>query len=172
MTVAVGFVAKTGSAIAVALRISPEAEIVDKRTLVLAPEGVERFVYHAAVDLGADAAKYVRDSTRKIEKAAAKEVAAFVRATGATVAGIVGNSLEMPGTLDAILATHPKLHSAEGVLYRAAIADALAVQGITAALVGKGDLGGNEWVLDALGKVPSPWRKEHKDATLAAASVL
>ena len=70
-----------------------------------------------------------------------------------------------------ILRTYTKGES-QVIVDGAALADALAVNGVPTTLVNAGELDGYGWVLDALGKVPSPWRKEHKDAAMAAAAML
>jgi hypothetical protein len=169
---AVGFVAKTGSAVAVVLSLEPEPILVERCTLTLTPPGVERFVYHAAKLEPGGAAEYVRDSARQIERHTKAEMEGLFAVAGPIgAAAIVGATLELPGTTEEIIAAHPKMHTAEGVLFRAAIADAVTALGVTPALVPAAELAGNTWVLDALGKVPSPWRKEHKQATLAAAVV-
>ena len=169
--IAVGFFAKTGSAVAVAVAADPRPRLVDRAVLDLAP-GVERFVYHAAQALGRDAARSVRDSTRRIERAARAGVEEFLRDKDVGSAAIVGHTLDMPASLEVILGSHSLVHTAEGVLYRAALADALAARGVAPVLVAPDEVARHGWVLEALGKVPSPWRKEHKDATLAAASLL
>jgi hypothetical protein len=145
--------------------------------LLLAPDGQERFVFHAAQNLDLAAAKrWVRDSERRIARqavAAVDAVFAELEQSGARVAGaaVVGETLEDPGSVEAILASHSGMHTAEGVLYRRVIVDALQARGVECELVSKRVLPDPE-VLAPLGKVASPWRAEHKDAARAALSLV
>jgi hypothetical protein len=82
--------------------------------------------------------------------------------------------------LDKILASHSLLHAAEGELYRSAVVAALARRGIevesiprgvvaTRAAQALGKTGDCERLVVALGQAAGPpWRREHKDAALAA----
>jgi hypothetical protein len=170
-TCALGFVAKTGKAAAVA--IGPGPELLGKWDLVLVPPGQERFVYHAAAQRDGDAARWVRASTKAIARETQHVIDALLEAVTArvTAAAIVGRSLELDLPLTEILAAHTRLHTAEGVLYRSVIVDALHEHGIDTTLVPPDQLGDNS-VLARLGKVPPPWRREHKDAALAALGLL
>jgi hypothetical protein len=168
---ALGFVARTGAAVAVAVR---PGEIAGKWDLALAPDGVERFVYHAAQGLGEGAEAAVRDATRAIAKQAARSIDTLLAGLEDEIVGaaVVGKSLEMPAPLARILASHTLLHTAEGVLYRTVIVDALQDAGISCSLVTPDELGAYRPALDGFGKVPPPWRREHKDAALAALSLV
>jgi hypothetical protein len=165
---ALGFVAKTGKAVAVA--IGPGPALLGKWDLVLVPPGQERFVYHAAAQLDGDAAPWVRASTKAIARHAQQSVDALLDAVPARVtsAAIVGRSLELDLPLAEILAAHTRLHTAEGVLYRSVIVDALHTRGIETTLVPPDQLRARDEALARFGKVPPPWRREHKDAALAA----
>jgi hypothetical protein len=167
---ALGFVAKTGTGVAVAVASGPE--LLGKWELMLAPPTQERFVYHAAQQLGARAERWVRESTQAIGHQTMSSVDVMLTELDATptAAAIVGTTLELDG-LDEILASHPRLHTAEGVLYRSAIADALHERGIECTLVPRDALV-PDTALAAFGKVASPWRREHKDAARAALSLV
>jgi hypothetical protein len=169
---ALGFVAKTGKAVAVA--IGPGPELLGKWDLVLVPSGQERFVYHAAAQLDGDAARWVRASTTAIANEAQRAIDALLDSmtTPVAAAAIVGRSLELDLPLSEILAAHTRLHTAEGVLYRSVIVDALYSRGIDTTLVSPDQLYDRDDALARFGKVPSPWRREHKDAALAAIDVL
>ena len=172
---ALGCFAKTGRAMVVAVAKAPE--LVGKWDVTLVPDGQERFVYHAAELLGTGAARFVRDSTRAIGKETKRAVAGVLEELAgldAMVFGaaIVGTNLEMPAPLEKILTSHTLLHTAEGVLYRSAIADALHARGIDCTLVPADALTALQPALEQFGKVPSPWRKEHKDAALAALTLV
>jgi hypothetical protein len=168
---ALGFVAKTGKAVAAA--VGPGPELLGRWELLLVPARQERFVYHAAQDLGAGAKKWVATATRVIARQTQEAVDALLADIDCklTRAAIVGKSLDLSAPLDAILASHTLLHTAEGALYRSVIVDALHERGIECMLIAPADLA-DPSALDPFGKVPSPWRKEHKDAALAALAVL
>ncbi len=169
---ALGFVAKTGKAAAVA--VGPGPEVLGKWDLVLVPPGQERFVYHAAAQLDGDAARWVRASTTAIANETQRTIDALLDSLTAPVAAaaIVGRSLELELPLSEILAAHTRLHTAEGVLYRSVIVDALHTRGIATTLVPPDQLHDRDDTLARFGKVPPPWRREHKDAALAATDVL
>ena len=164
---------KTGRAAAVALAAGPR--LVGKWDVQLAPEDQERFVYHAAQGLGRDAAAWVRDSERVITRqshAAFRALLDDLQAEDAVVeaAAVIGDSLEYPGSLADIVKSHNRLHTAEGVLYRRAVVDALHDLGVDCELVPAKLLPAADAVT-VLGKVPPPWRKEQKDAARAALSL-
>ena len=165
---ALGFVAKTGKAAAVA--IGPGRELLGKWDLVLVPAGQERFVYHAAAQLDGGAARWVRTSTTAIANETQRVIDALLDAISPPVTGaaVVGRSLELDLPLTEILAAHTRLHTAEGVLYRSVIVDALHARGIATTLVPPDQLRERDDGLAQFGKVPPPWRREHKDAALAA----
>ena len=89
------------------------------------------------------------------------------------VAVIVGD-FPVPDSLAAILAAHTLMHAAEGALFRDALLDAAAAQGVRAVGVSRnvatqrltGDLAGPVARVGA--EAGRPWRKEHKLATVAA----
>jgi hypothetical protein len=143
--------------------------------LQLTPPDQERFVFHAAQDMDPRAAsRWVSRSTAAISKHTRSEVDAVLASLPAEAgrAAIVGRSLDVDEPLDRILASHTLLHTAEGALYRNAIADALREHGIVATLVAPETLAERRDSLVQFGKVEAPWRREHKDATLAALVVL
>jgi hypothetical protein len=172
-TCALGFVAQTGRAVVVALEPGPH--MLAKWGLQLTPPGQERFVFHAAQEMdAAEASRWVSRSTAAITKHTRTEIDAVLDSLAGEVthAAIVGRSLDLDQPLERILASHTLLHTAEGVLYRNAIADALREHGIVATLVAPETLNEERESLAQYGKVEAPWRREHKDATLAAQVVL
>jgi hypothetical protein len=171
-----GCFAKTGHGVAVAVAAGPV--LVGKWPLLLAPESQERFVYHAVqgMDLAA-AEKFVAKSTRVVNAQTERAIRTVLDALAGLdvtvdAAAVVGRSAELPGPLEKIVAAHTLLHNAEGALYRGAIIDALDEHGVACALVPPDELSAADAALDALGKVPSPWRKEHKDAARAALTLV
>src|SRR5262249_37705777 len=160
-----GFVAKTGRAVVVALQPGPV--MVAKWGLQLTPPGQERFVFHAAQEMTpAKAEKWVRDSTQNIAEQTVSEIDAVFESVAAKVSGVavVGPNIEIDDSVAEILASHTKVHTAEGVLYRSAIVDALRQHRVTPTLVPAGDLDAMRDELEQFGKVEAPWQREHKDA--------
>ena len=172
-TCVLGFFAKTGKAAAAA--VDPSGTLLGAWDIVLMPPDVERFVYHNAQLMPrAKAAPWVKEATQACGKQTLQSLRALVKELDADVTGgaVVGKSLELPGPLDTILASHTLLHMSEGVLYRSAIADALDKSKIGWSLVQPDELKDLQPALGEWGKVAPPWRKEHKDAALAALSLV
>ena len=116
----------------------------------------------------------MRASTTAIANEAQRAIDALLDSitTPVAAAAIVGRALELDLPLSEILAAHTRLHTAEGVLYRSVIVDALDTHGIDTTLVPPEQLHDRDDTLARFGKVPPPWRREHKDAALAAIDVL
>ena len=109
-------------------------------------------------------------STKAIANEAqhAVDASSPIRSRTRRAAAIVGTTLELDLPLSEILASHTRLHTAEGVLYRSDRRRARAHATIATTLVPPDELDDRAPALDRFGKVPPPWRREHKDATLAA----
>jgi hypothetical protein len=183
---ALGFKPHTGWAIAVVVGGSPAAPtVVDRRRVLLCPDRLPRMAYHAAQDgPRADAARLIEEVDAAVLATTTEAVDELVAASDAhgtvVAAGLIGTPRDLP-ELDAALASHALLHSAEGELYRAAletavdrcdlpvvpvepkatIAEAAAALGVAApALTAR---------LAALrADLGAPWQADHKDATAAA----
>jgi hypothetical protein len=190
MDVALGFRPHSGWAAAVAVAGRPAtAVVVDRRRIALSDLPPPVQPYHEAAGLHPDAAAaLVAEATEAAGRWAAAEVAGLVdglRADGYEVAaaGIASGpgSVREDLPLARILAAHGTLHAAEGELYRDALADAAAAQGLPVALLppreatavgrrlfGCGE-GGLRTRLTELGRpVGPPWTRDHKDAAVAA----
>jgi hypothetical protein len=120
------------------------------------------------------------------DAAAAEGVRALSAAIGTgsgALAGavVVGPPAGPPRALAEIVRSHTALHTAEGELYRSVVRDACAALGVEAeAVPRKGlvervadvvgvDLGSVRATVDGLGRtLGPPWRKEQKEAALAA----
>lgn len=173
--VAVGFRARTGSAEAVIVGGSASTpEIVDRRTIDLAP-GIERFVYHAARELEPErAAAFVRDAERAARGAARRALRGLAKAHDVVAVGVAlgkGPRRALP-KLESILVSHALVHAAEGELYCDAIVGAaegqkLPVLGMTDTELGK--QGKQQRRLAEMGRaLGPPWRREQRDAALVA----
>jgi len=189
--VVVGCSVHTGWAVLVGVAVEeasgePPITVVDRRRVELVPGG-ERFAYHAAAELDLAAAESlvarVRAEAEASAAAAARELLAQFEKTPDRVDEVVvigRPPADRP--LAEIVTSHTAIHTAEGDLYRTALVQAfpgLAVElpiprrellEQVALAVGDGtDRARIDAVLKELGRgLGPPWRKEHKEATLAA----
>lgn len=191
MRIAFGLKAHSGWAALVALgRSGDELRLVDRRRVELvAPEDARwaKAPYHAAEGLDRPEARaLVQRGIEAAHRIAAAELrAALVRAREAdhrvaACALLVGSP--MPGwTVDEILAVHFRMHKAEGVLFRDALAGAARACRLPLAAIPEKRLGEHAAAalatplanlrarVAALGKSAGPpWGKDQKEAALAA----
>jgi hypothetical protein len=134
---ALGFREHTGWAALVAVGGSGRApHVVIRSRIELCNENLPRAVYHAARDLDLPAAQRL---VHKVEVAARRaaegqlertmdQLAASGYQVGA--AAIAGGARRLGSDLAEILASHPLVHTAEGQLYREALADAAEHRGL------------------------------------------
>jgi hypothetical protein len=187
---ALGFRLHTGWAAVVAVAHRPgKIEVLLRRRLELLPAdgSIPRFVYHSAAEMeAADSAALVKRATaeaRKTARAAVKEIVEMLRGMDVSLqaAGISTGSTKVPAELARILASHPLIHSAEGVLFQQAVAGAcehceLAIltvrerEALTRAAEACGSTADRfRESLDGLRKtVGPPWGVDQKTATAAA----
>jgi hypothetical protein len=186
MELAWGCKPHTGWAVAVLVSGSPAAPVVlDRRRVLLCPEDLPRQVYHAAQGLPRGRAAALVDevdaAVARLAGAVAEELAEAALPHGELIGmAVVGRPRDMPD-LDAALASHSMLHSAEGELYRGALDDVAGALGLpvvpvapkrtteeaAAALgVGREELAARLAALRA--ELGAPWRADHRDATAAA----
>jgi hypothetical protein len=191
MKVAFGIKAHSGWAALVVLGTrSGELQVVDRRRMELVREEEASWAkqpYHAAENLkAAEARDLVRRGVDTARRIAVQEMRAAVKRAleaGHEVATCAVLSVEpMPDwSVDEILAVHFRMHKAEGVLFRDALARAATACGLKLMRVPEKHLDdAAERALAAsintlrktiasLGKsVGPPWGKDQKDATLAA----
>jgi hypothetical protein len=190
MNVAFGLKAHSGWAALVVIGGTDRIELVDRRRLELVHQdelGWAKQPYHAAEHLpAAEARRLVQrgiDAAHRHAARAMRETVACAEREGHSVSGCaVLMGKPMPAwTVDEILAVHFRMHKAEGVLFRDALAQAakackqrlvaipehdlydLAARslGVTAGTLAK--------EIATLGKSAGPpWGKDQKDAALAA----
>jgi hypothetical protein len=124
----------------------------------------ERFCFHVAADMDrADAEEWIV-KVRKKALANARKALAPLTANNVRVCAIVAKDGD-PGTLDHILASHPRVHTAEGCLYRDVVREAC---GVPAEIVVPKSLD-----VSKVGKLSAPpWGKDQKLAALAAWTAL
>jgi len=188
MKVAFGMKAHSGWAALVVLGTrSGELEVVNRRRIELVEDEWAKQPYHAAEDLEAKAArKVVERGIEAARRIAVREMRVAVRQEqereNQVAACAVLVTEPMPDwTVDEIFAVHFRMHKAEGVLFRDALAraatacdlkllrvpekqlDELAVQTLSTSL------NSLQKTIASLGKsVGPPWGKDQKDAALAA----
>src|SRR5262245_50702760 len=184
MKVAFGLKAHSGWAALVVLGAARgRLEVIDRRRLELVPEGESEWArqpYHAAENLDPpDARDLVRRGVQSARRNATREMRAGVdraREAGHEVAGcavLMGEP--MPDwSVDEILAVHFRMHKAEGVLFREALARAADECGLSLMAIPEKRLNahaGDGLVsrIANLGKTAGPpWAKDQKEAALAA----
>jgi hypothetical protein len=161
---ALGITPHTGWAACVVVGGSPaRPEIVASARIHLLGDE-ERFCYHAAARLTLEAAAgSIERLRRKALRNARRALAPFL-AEGIAACAIVANA-GAPGELQVTLAAHPRLHAAEGFLYRDVLREACPApvlvvppRSLDASTVGR--LAG------------PPWGRDQKLAALAAWAAL
>ena len=176
--IVIGVVARTGSAVAVALSGTAAApRFRARREIELIPAGLAAQPYHAAASMDlAAAGELIAQTESAAEKAAAAgllAVAAALQATAVHAVAVVVKAVSVPDDLAGILRSHAWMHAAEGVLYREAVLAAVAQRGWTARAVEQSALPAAEEAVNALGRAAGPpWRRAEKDAARAALTLL
>lgn len=176
--IVIGVVAKTGSAVAVALSGPVTApRFRARRQIELITAGLASQPYHAAAGMDpAAAAELIAQVESGAEQAAAAgllAVAGAVPASAVRAVAVVVKAVSVPGNLAGILRSHAWMHAAEGMLYRQAVLAAAAECGWPACAVEESALPPAEQALNTLGQAAGrPWRREEKDATRAALTLL
>lgn len=174
----IGVVARTGSAVAVALDGTAAApRFRGRREFVLLPPGLVAQPYHEAAGLDLAVGE---ELIAQVESAAEKAAAAALRAFAATMApshvravAVVVKPASVPHQLAGILRSHAWMHAAEGVLYRNAVLAGAAECGWTAHAAPESALPAAEQAVSALGQAAGrPWRRQEKDAARAALTLL
>jgi hypothetical protein len=185
---AVGFREHTGWAAMVAVGGSGRApHVLARSRLELCSENLPRAVYHAARDLDlAGAKRLVRKVEVAARRAAQRQLQRAVEELAAggyqvTAAAVAGGARRLRSDLAEILASHPLVHTAEGQLYREALADAAEHRGLRVERFLQQELyeeaaeqvGLSEESMRAqltgLGRaLGPPWGKDQKEAAAAA----
>lgn len=178
MRLGLGISVHTGWAEAVAAGTRKgDIHVVLRTRLQLIDPNLPRQAYHAAKGMPAAKAQALVDEVaadahrqaRRALEAVPAEIDGEVRGLG-----LIGEAKSIPTDVAKVLASHALMHAAEGEMYRQALVDAanaldLRVQRIpTHALDTEMDD-----ALSRLGRaLGPPWRKDHKQATLAALAAL
>jgi hypothetical protein len=177
-TIVIGVVARTGSAVAVALSgTAADPRFAGRREIELVPPGLVTQPYHEAAGLDLDAAGRL---IARVESAAENAAAAGLRALAATrppgsvrAVAVVVKAVSVPSDLASVLRSHAWMHAAEGVLYRQAVLAGAAGCGWMTHAVEQSALPAAQQAVSALGQVAGrPWRRLEKDAARAALALL
>ena len=174
MRLALGLTVHTGWAACVlaggSLR-DPHLEAREHVELVAGDEA--RFVFHRASEMKrADAASFVARACREAIDRAAAVFRRLVEGRDVEACAIVAKPGAMP-ELDVVLASHPRIHTAEGIFYRDVLSDAAKAAGVRAHVVSPSELDAKDRRLADVGRaVGKPWNQDWKLAALAAWRVL
>jgi hypothetical protein len=124
----------------------------------------ERFCFHMAAAMKRSEAEKFLNDVKKRAHARAKQAFARLAAKPVAVCAVVAKPGE-PGALDEVLASHARLHSAEGFFYRDVFREACSVP---VRVVPPASLD-----VSKVGKLsPPPWGKDQKLAAVAAFQLL
>jgi hypothetical protein len=164
MARALGASIHTGWAACVVVAGTPSKPTIVANRIVEVLGDDERFCFHMAAEMKlAEAVKWLA-TVRKKALANAKKALAPLVAEGVTKAAIVAKP-GVAGELERVLASHPRLHTAEGALYRDVFREAC---GVPAELVPPSSLD-----ISGIGKLAGPpWGRDQKLAALAGWTVL
>src|SRR4051794_23060353 len=126
MTRALGISVHTGWAACVIAGGTLAHPIIEARERIELLGQNERFVFHCAAEMKRAAVEKWIEETRKTALANARAALRRLITNDVVACAIVAKTGK-PGNLDAILASHPRLHMAEGFLYRDVLAEASTV---------------------------------------------
>jgi hypothetical protein len=188
MRTGLGFDPHSGWATVVALGgDTARPEIVLRSRLELCAPDLPRQPYHAVQSLALETARAtverVEASAAALADAGVRMVVAGLRAQGhdPVAAGVPAGTQNLPEELGQILASHTRLHTAEGRLYREVLAEAVADAGLEVIRAPARELSAEvrrvlgrdgealDLALAELGRpLGPPWRRTEKDAALAA----
>lgn len=171
---ALGLTAHTGWAACVLAGGSVRDPHVEAREhLALVADDAARFVFHRVAEMkGADAASYVARARREAVDRAAAVFRRLAEGRDVRACAIVAKGGAMP-ELDAVLASHPRIHTAEGIFYRDVLVEAARAAGLRVHSIAPSELDAKDRRLGEVGRaVGKPWNQDWKLAALAAWRVL
>jgi hypothetical protein len=178
--IAVGFRVKSGFAIAVTLEGPASApSAVSRRVIEMSDSAVPetRQPYHDGLFRTEEDAGKIARRVKIVKRCAAKSIAALLKDTGATRAGLIVGSLIEP---EKVGNPHIRAHASEGRLFRTVLQDALTSRGVRCEVIVEKQLPARSAglqcpvreivrTLDGFGKaLGSPWRADEKAAATAA----
>ena len=182
---AIGLRAHTGWAALVVIGRAPSA-LLDRRRFELLPPGVPDQLFHTAAERElVAAAELVAQTVAAVDSFAERALRTILdeqRARGRTIVacGMIGTPHESPA-LSAILASHARIHAAEGDLFRKTLAAAAHAAGVSLVAVPEKEVASEtahalhitpaslERRLAEIGHLAGPpWRADQKLASMAA----
>ena len=188
--IAIGFKAHSGWAAAVTISYADgEYSVIDRRRIELTDRGEywAKQPYHAAEELDPVSARHTVNrgitSAHRVARREVKKLFSHLTRLGGEVeaAAILVPSPMSDWNVDEILAVHPRMHKAEGVLFPDALCEAIDACGLTLVRIPEKQLAerAEEALNDSfvrimehvykLGKsVGPPWGKDQKFSTVAA----
>ena len=173
MKLAVGISVHTGWAVCVVAGGDWRSPRIDAREHLELLGDPERFVFHRAAEMPrGEAAKWVARAEKDAVACAGRVLKRLAAQADTDRCAIVakGGAL-LP--LDEILASHPRIHTAEGLFYRDALRRAAESNGLTATVISPNKLDPKDPRLADVGRaVGRPWDRDWKLATLAAWRVM
>jgi hypothetical protein len=146
--------------------------ILTREHVELAPDP-ERFVFHRAAEMTqADAKRWVARLHREAIGRAIGVLKRLASRGDVAACAVVAKLGRIPDLPD-VVASHPRIHTCEGLFYRDVLLEAAREVGLDPRLVPPADLNPNEPALAAAGRVVGkPWNRDWKLASLAAWSLL
>jgi len=179
--IAVGFLVKSGFAVAVTLEGPASAPIaVSRRVVEMSDAAVPetRQPYHDGFYRTEENAREIARRVTIVKRCATKSIAALLKDTGATRAGLVVGSVIDP---EKVGNPHIRAHASEGRLFRTVLEDELTSRGVRCEVIVEKQLPARSAAglrrpardvtrtLNAFGKaLGSPWRADEKAAATAA----
>jgi hypothetical protein len=192
--VALGISMHSGWGVLVAVSGDPTSlQVIDRRRITVTDLAVPGAAqpYHYAANLGpTESERHLAKCAAISECLASEAIAEVVRELEARHYRVLGSAMLLASgrplpSLAKILASHPLIHTAEGEFYRHAASQACEGLKIPVTAIRERDLPeqakaafGNaasrvERAISTLGKsIGPPWTKDHKNAALAAATIL
>jgi len=160
---AMGISVHTGWGACVVVGGSPRAPVIIANEVIHVLGDAERFCYHAAAEMEPrEAQKWIARLRKRALANAKRRLAPLVAQAGRLA--IVAKECD-PGSLEEILASHPRIHTAEGCFYRDVFRDACTKP---VHLISPSSLD-----VANIGKVaPPPWGRDQKLAALAALGLI
>ena len=169
MKLALGLSVHTGWAAAVLVGRRPHVELREEIELL----GDDlRFAFHMAAELPIGEAKRSVARARTLATTAARrELARLIDGREVVACAVVANDAPMPGSLETILSAHPRIHTAEGCLYRDVLEDAARAAKLRTAVIAPRSLDPKSPAITGA-DFGRPWGKDQRLAALAAWQLL
>jgi hypothetical protein len=172
LRLALGLSVHTGWAAAVLVGGSLRRPHVELREEIELIGSDDRFAFHLAATLPIrEAQRSVERARKRATTAARRELARLIQDRDVVGCAVVANDAPMPGSLEIILAAHPRIHTAEGCLYRDALEDAARRLKLRTAVVPPRSLDPQSSAL-ANPRFGRPWGKDQRLAAAAAWQLL